>query len=172
MRSNNQPMPALMQRLHQIQFDYLEGRGIDFEPYEAFLSVEDTQNWFRAWTGNADVDGKSYLVFGQDGTGGYAALYLKRDGTHLLDQPIVFFGSEGDMGVITQNFSDYLWLLASGHGPYEAVTHPDDDKTPDVELLKFAINNATLPQSKPSEIIGKAKAEFPTFEPDILSMCR
>lgn len=165
-------MPALMRQLHTLSFDYLDGEGIDFEPYETFLSVEDTQNWFQAWTGNVNVDASEYLVFGQDGTGGYAAFWLVREQPALLDQPIVFFGSEGERGVIAQNFSDYLWLLASGHGPLEAVSYPDDDKTANEEFSEFARQNSTIPRSKPSEIIAKAKAEFPEFEENILSLCK
>lgn len=163
-------MPAVMQQLHTLPFDYLDGEGIDFEPYEAFLSVKDTQDWFRAWTRKADADASAYLVFGQDGTGGSAAVWLTRDGENILAQPIVFFGSEGEIGVIAQNFSDYLWLLASGHGPYEAVSHPNEEHAANAEFLGFAKQNATTSQSKPSEIIARAEAEFPDFEEHIFSM--
>ncbi len=161
-----------MRQLHTFSFDYLDGEGIDFEPYETFLSVEDTQNWFRAWTGNVNADASHYLIFGQDGTGGYAAFWLVREQSDLLEQPLVFFGSEGEMGVIARNFSDYLWLLASGHGPLEAISSPDDGKTPDAEFSAFARRNSTTSQSKPSEIIARAQAEFPTFEAQILSLCK
>jgi len=172
MESNNQVMPPLMQQLHKIPSDDLDEDGIDFEPYQSFLSVEATQNWFQAWTGNQNADASSFLIFGQDGTGGYAVFWLIRDGKDLLEQPIVFFGSEGELGVIAQNFSDYLWLLAGGCGPYEAAAYSRDEEAAGTEFLNFATQHATTPQKEPSEIIARADAEFPDFEENIRAMCR
>jgi hypothetical protein len=172
MESQNQNMPALLQQLHKLPFDYMDGDGIDFEPYKEFRSVKYTQDWFRAWTGNADVDASAYLIFGQDGTGGYAAIWLIRNGKDLLEQPIVFFGSEGELGLIAKNFSDYLWLLASGHGPYESIAGVNDEKTPDAGFSEFAKQHATTSQSRPSEIVTRARAEFPDFEKHIQSLCK
>jgi hypothetical protein len=164
--------PELIRRLHELEFDYADGEGIDFEPYNAFLSSSDTQEWFQVWTGNEDVDGRAFFVFGEDGTGGYAAIWHVRESEALLAQPVVFFGSEGELGVIAPNFSDYLWLLASGHGPYEAVAGPDDARSAVSAFLEFARQNATTPQAKPTEIIARAKAEFPDFERSVKSLCK
>jgi hypothetical protein len=172
MESNTRAMPAVMQQLHKLLFDYLDGEGIDFDPYEAFLSVKDTREWFRLWTGNAEADASEYMIFGQDGTGGYAAVWLTRDEKDLLAQPIVFFGSEGEMGVVAQNFSDYLWLLASGYGPYETVTQVNDERGANLEFLDFARQHATTSQRKPSQIFATTKLEFPDFEEQILSICK
>ncbi|ROQ82752.1 hypothetical protein EDD95_2378 [Streptomyces sp. CEV 2-1] len=56
---------------------------VDFEPYESFLTADETTDWFRAWTGNAELNGDDFRVFGQDGTGGYAAFWLVRPGREL-----------------------------------------------------------------------------------------
>lgn len=32
----------------------------------------------------------------------------------LFEQPVVFFGAEGELGIVAANLSDYLWLLAAG----------------------------------------------------------
>ena len=69
------------------------------------------------------ADGEG-IDFGQDGSGGYVAFWLIRLGEDLLRQPIVYFGSEGEIGVVAANFSDYLWLLAGGIGPVEAIDSP------------------------------------------------
>lgn len=60
-------------------------------------------------------------MFGQDGTGGYAALWLCRDGVPVSEQPIVFVGSEGEVGVVAADLGDLLWLFADRCGPREAV---------------------------------------------------
>ena len=68
--------PEPLRRLHELEFDYADGDGIDFEPYHSFMSAGDTSEWFKAWTGNKNVDGSEFRIFGQDGSGGYAAFWI------------------------------------------------------------------------------------------------
>ena len=91
-------LPALLAAAHELDFDYADGQGYDFEPYEVFLPPDETQEWFRAWTGNDEADGSCFRVFGQDGTGGYAAIWTTLPNAGLEEQPIVFLGSEGESG--------------------------------------------------------------------------
>jgi hypothetical protein len=165
-------MPKLLKRLHKLEFDFAEGDGIDFEPYDDFYSPEETQEWIRDWTGNPKADGTPYLIFGQDGTGGYAAIWNVRPGSDLPSQPIVFFGSEGAVGVVAQNLSDYLWLLAGNIGPMEAVEYCSDDRPTNEDFAEFARQHATTPAAKPTEIVARARAEFPGFETQIRALCR
>lgn len=167
----NRSFPQELRELHKLDFDYADGEGIDFEPYDDFVSLEETRQWFHAWTGNPKAMSDAYLVFGQDGTGGYAAIWTTRAHSNILNQPIVFFGSEGEMGVVAQNFSDYLWVLASGHGPYEAVANPDDDKDSNALFTEFATKFATTPRRKINELLQSANDEFPDFKSNILSQC-
>ncbi|MEY6569491.1 SMI1/KNR4 family protein, partial [Streptomyces sp. PGLac3x] len=74
-------------------FDYDDGNGVDFEPFPEFLSAAETTEWFRSWTGNPEVDGARFRVFGQDGSGGYAAFWLVREGRGPAEQPVVILGS-------------------------------------------------------------------------------
>ncbi|MDJ0345135.1 hypothetical protein QMK19_31840 [Streptomyces sp. H10-C2] len=69
------------------------------------------------------LNGDSFRVFGQDGTGGYAAFWLVRPGRSLVEQPVVFLGSEGDVGVVARDLAGYLWLLAEGFGPSKRSIH-------------------------------------------------
>lgn len=164
--------PKVLSSLHALEFDYEDGDGIDFEPYQEFQSAEDNASWIQAWTGNKELTGQEYRVFGQDGSGGYAAFWLKRPGADLLAQPIVFFGSEGELGVVASDFNDYLWLLASGIGPYEAVAYGvDEDVTPSQEFAAFAAKHA--PEKRTArQVIDRARAEFPSFEDDIRALCK
>jgi hypothetical protein len=34
-----------------VPFEYDDGNGVDFEPFTAFLSAEETTDWLRAGTG-------------------------------------------------------------------------------------------------------------------------
>ena len=110
-------------------------------------------------------------MFGQDGTGGYAAFWCVRPGAPLLQQPIVFFGSEGALGVLASNFADYLWLLAGGFGPFEALTYSKSDRLQSRPFTAFARLHSGNGGKSVSEVLSKARAEFPDFEERIRSAC-
>nr|WSW69056.1 SMI1/KNR4 family protein [Streptomyces sp. NBC_00995] len=153
-------------------FPYEDDDSIDFEPYEAFDSPEETTDWLRHWTGNGQVDGSAYRVFGQDGTGGLAALWLARPGLPLTDQPVVFMGSEGENGVVAGSLSDFLWVLADGLGPCEVVVLKDHASRPHAALTRLAERHATTPRRPAGDIIAAAQAEFPTFADDLERLCQ
>ncbi|MEU1269721.1 SMI1/KNR4 family protein [Streptomyces sp. NPDC005799] len=165
-------LPPALAAVARVEFDYDDGEGVDFEPYDAFDSAEETTDWLRNWTGNRDVDGDAYRVFGQDGTGGLAALWCVRPGRPLPEQPVVFLGSEGERGVVAGSLSDFLWLLADGLGPMEVVEFGRRDARPNAELTKLAEQHATSPHRPAEEIIAEARAEFPTFSDDLDELCR
>jgi hypothetical protein len=172
MRRLHREMPGVMQQLHRLELDYADGNGIDFEPYSEFLSEDETRNWIRAWTGNASLEGAEYRIFGQDGTGGYAAFWCIRPDASVFDQPIAFFGSEGELGVVANDFRDYLWLLAGGFGPHEALSYPDEERPAHPEFTRFAIEHALGNRRTPAEILARARSSFPEFEASIHSLCR
>src|SRR5689334_7330176 len=120
-------MPAALVEAQRDGFDYRDGDGVDFEPYEEFLDAAETTRWWQAWTGNPAADGSRFRVFGQDGTGGMAAFWLVRDGEPVERQPVVFLGSEGETQVVAADLDSYLWLLADGFGPLEAAGYPEHD---------------------------------------------
>lgn len=134
----------------------------DFETFSEFLSAADNADWIRAWTGNEGLDGGEYRVFGQDGTGGYAAIWLVRGGAELTEQPIVFFGSEGDVGVVARHLGDYLWLLAGGLGPLEAISYQGGEL--DMGLAELAARHAPAHEKSVAEVVRLAREEFPDFE--------
>jgi predicted dehydrogenase len=172
LQHSDRGMPRVLRELLELEFDYAGGNGMDFEPYSEFLPEEDTRSWIQAWTGNKELSGEEYLVFGQDGSGGYAAVWCVREDKGLLDQPIVFFGSEGELGIIAENFSSFLWLLAGGFGPYEAIAYPGENREANATLAAFAHRYANSAPISPNEVLAKAHREFPTFEDDVRSSCK
>ncbi|WP_206074292.1 hypothetical protein [Marinobacter fuscus] len=50
MQVTGQAFPDVLKKLHELEFNYLDGEGIDFEPYTEFLSEEETNEWLSAWT--------------------------------------------------------------------------------------------------------------------------
>jgi hypothetical protein len=171
MRDFDQTFPDLLAELHELDVDFDE-ENIDFEPYQEFLCAEDNTSWIRSWTGNESLSGSEYRVFGQDGTGGYAAFWFARKDKPLLDQPVVFFGSEGELGMVATDFYDYLWLLAGGFGPYEAVESKRHKAKVNAEFTKFAERHAKNRKKKPQDVIAAVKAEFPKFVADFRALCK
>jgi hypothetical protein len=165
--------PPALADVARAEFDYDEGEGVDFEPYDAFDSAEETTDWLRHWTGNHELDGDAYRVFGQDGTGGLAALWCVRPGRPLAEQPVVFLGSEGERGVVAANLSDFLWVLADGLGPMEVVEHGRPyEARQNTALAELAERHATTPRRAAEEIIADAQAEFASFSEDVDQLCR
>lgn len=165
-------LPVALAEVNAVSYDYGDGDGVDFEPFDQFLSADDNASWIQAWTGNAELDGAEYRVFGQDGTGGYAALWLVRDGQPLEQQPIVFFGSEGELGVVARHLADYLWVLAGGFGPLEAISYPDAERELNMEIGDIAVRHAADHEKSARDAIRLARDEFPEFEATIRALCR
>lgn len=164
--------PPALADVARVEFDYDDGEGVDFEPYDAFDSAEETTDWLRNWTGNHELDGAAYRVFGQDGTGGLAALWCVRQGRPPAEQPVVFLGSEGERGVVAANLSDFLWVLADGLGPMEVVEYDQYEARVNAALTELAERHATTPRRTTRDIVTSARAEFPAFSEDIDALCR
>jgi len=146
--------------------------AVDFEPFDEFLDPEDTTDWFRTWTGNTDADGEQFRIFGQTATGGYAAFWLIREEATLADQPVVFLGSEGETGVVACDLPSFLWLVADGSGPYEAVEHPTRRSRPHPEFTAVAEKHAGRGRMSAREVIAAARDEFPDFEDVMAELSR
>jgi hypothetical protein len=172
--TNDRQFPSALAAAMAVSFDYAGGDGVGFEPFTTFLSAEETTNWFRAWTGNGELDGDDFRVFGQDGSGGYAAFWLVRPGQPLADQPVVFLGSEGETGVVARNLGDFLWLLAAGFGPWEAATSHETAWTPhpNQQLTVIAERFAPGQRQSPTAVIEQATREFPEFDDSMMELCR
>ncbi|MEU1692504.1 SMI1/KNR4 family protein [Streptomyces hirsutus] len=172
--TDDRQFPAALAAAMAVPFDYAGGDGVDFEPFGAFLSAEETTDWFRAWTGNGELDGDGFRVFGQDGSGGYAAFWLIRPSQPLAHQPAVFLGAEGETGVVARDLGDFLWLLAGGFGPWEAATsyEPDWIPRPNRDLTAIAERFAPGQRRSAADVIELATQEFPEFDDTIMELCR
>jgi hypothetical protein len=163
--------PAALAEVARVEFPYDSEDDIDFEPYQEFRPDEDTAYWLPLWTGTNLLNPKDFLVFGQDGTGGYAIIWLARADAPVTEQPVVFLGSEGDRGVIASDLADFLWLLADGSGPLEAVDDPERPSRPNPELTAIAERHAPAARKSAAEVISLARSRFPQFEGLIAEAC-
>ncbi|PDP87829.1 SMI1/KNR4 family protein [Glycomyces fuscus] len=147
-------------------------RDMDFEMYEAFEHPDETAWWYRLWTGNKEVDGSGFRFFGTEASGGYTGLWLVREGRTLTEQPVVFLGSEGERAVMAADVGAFLWLVAQGYGPCEAMGWSDGPCEPDPDALETARRYAPDARRDPEEILGRAREEFPDFHEYIDAQCR
>mgnify|MGYP000882382986 CR=1 FL=1 len=144
--------------------------AIDLEIYPAFLPAEEVTEWIRAWSGNDTADGGRFHVFGQDGSGGYAALYDEGGATPVEELPVVFLGSEGEIGTVAANLSDFLALLAQGTGPAEVVEIGGVAYPPLPEVVAIHDRVSDAPPATPEEISERARLAAPGFEPYVQSL--
>lgn len=168
----NGTFPAALTAVAAVAFDHAGGEGVDYEPFNAFVPAEETTHWLRVWTGNRELDGAAFKVFGQDGTGGHVAFWQVRPGRPVAEQPVVFLGSEGELGVLAGDLAGYLWLLAEGFGPYEATAFPQRPVRPSPELTAIAERYAPGRRRPAAEVIATARREFPDFASIVLALCR
>ncbi|MEV0677388.1 SMI1/KNR4 family protein [Actinosynnema sp. NPDC050436] len=169
-QTHDRTFPPALAAVAEVEFEH--DTGMDFEPRREFLSAEDTADWIRAWTDNPVASGDDYLVFGQDGTGGYAAVWLVRPGAEVVDQPVVFLGSEGELGVVAGDLAGFLWVLAGGVGPYEATEYPEEPGKPHAQLRAVAERFAPGRERPAVDVVADARREFPDFADRITALVR
>ncbi|MEU7476693.1 SMI1/KNR4 family protein [Lentzea sp. NPDC042327] len=177
MEITDRTFPPALVALSGIEFPWSHDEepaptNIDYEPYDEFDPADETTDWIRAWTGNDELDGAAFRVFAQDGTGGLVTSWLVRPGRPLTEQPVAFFGSEGEVGVVATDLGSFLWLLAGGVGPQEAVEFGTDTGVPHPELRAVAEQHSGTAPRTPAEVLAAARAEFPDFAETVQSWCR
>ncbi|WP_434419848.1 hypothetical protein [Nannocystis pusilla] len=116
----NEPLPPALAALSELQ----DGDGLGDIDFEMLAEIE--VGGPEAWTGNPAAE-HEFRVFAQDGSGGLVAFWVvHHDGSAarpLVEQPVVFLGSEGERGAVAKDLADFLHLLAAGVGPYEVVEY-------------------------------------------------
>src|SRR6478609_4568588 len=167
------PYPEALAAVLAEPFEYEEGDGIDLEAFGAFLSAAETTQWLRAWTGHPEAAGDLFRVFAMDGTGGYAACWLVEPGRELDGQPVVFLGSEGETGVVARDLGEFLWLLADGLGPAEAVEEwRRGPRTLREPRLREAAERFAPGRGRPApELLELARRRYPDFEALVEALC-
>ena len=155
--------PSALVDVSRVRFPYSSEEDVDFEPFAEFVPREETLAWFRRWTGNPELEGPEFLVFGRDGTGGKAAFWVCRQGAPVASQPVVFLGSEGECGLVATELDEFLWLLADGSGPYEAIDDPARVSRPREQLVEIAQQCSAAPRMTAAEVVERANLQFPHF---------
>ncbi|KAL5358772.1 hypothetical protein BJX96DRAFT_147259 [Aspergillus floccosus] len=170
-------LPAALAELAEIGFEFKwddetdETRGCDFEPYEQFEEPEETLEWLRLWTGNDELDDMQFLFFGSTGAGDYVGFWLVRPNAVITEQPVIYIGSEGATGVVTQDLGDLLWLFANGSGPAEAFDDPGRETQQNEEFRVIAERHAAGKSRSTADIVANAREKYPEFSEFMRAMC-
>lgn len=154
-----------------------EEDAMDYEPLSEFWPPEENADWFRAWTGNQELDGGEFRVFAGDGAGGVMAFWLVAPDREVAAQPVVFLSSEGETGVVALNLTGLIQLMAQGVGPSEAVCEAEQVAAGQrwyvpTELTELAKRIQGAPAPTPMDLLSGAGAAYPGFRDWINSCCR
>ncbi len=117
--SSDTAFAAPLRELHKlaIENEYENVEDMDFEPYSEFLPKEQALEFFRLWTDHKKTEPHALHIFGQDGSGGFVMFWSRNDGEDILQQPVVFLGSEGEKRVIAQRLRGLCLALGARFRP-------------------------------------------------------
>lgn len=176
-------VPPPLRAIMDARYNYDDRRGVAFEPYLELEPVAETGWWLRHWTGNPDVTGEEFRPFGRDGGGGYVCSWMIREAADLVDQPVVYLGSDGDVAVLAADAWDALWFFAHGFGPHDVPTElepgercftPEQDRVvqPHAELSSSADRLAPGRRRPMEQIVAEAAVDVPDLRVWVDELCR
>ncbi|MFJ4681684.1 SMI1/KNR4 family protein [Kitasatospora sp. NPDC088783] len=174
MPTDDRSFPPALAAAMATPFDCDGGDRVDFEPFLPSCPPRRPPTGSGPGPATEDLHGDGFRIFGQDGTGGYAGLWLARPTPALAEQPVVFLGSEGETAVIARDLGDFLWLLADGLGLCEAADPHERRRAarPAPGLRSVAEKFAPGRNRSAAAVIELAVQECPDFEDTIAELCR
>lgn len=94
-------------------FQGLEEAEVEHSEFELRDPAESDEN-IEAWLGALPRDGTRFIVFAQDGTGSLFCSWLRPGQDSIEAAPVVYLGSEGELGVLGKDPAAFLEFIASG----------------------------------------------------------
>jgi len=94
-------------------FNGLEDAEVEHSEFELRDPAESDDD-ITAWLGALPSDGTRFIVFAQDGTGSLFCVWLRPGHESVETAPIVYLGSEGEVGVLGKDPAAFLEFIASG----------------------------------------------------------
>ena len=152
--------------LQSLQNQGYLGWPIDFECNEQTSeSVAETLGY---WFGHDQwkQDGGSFFQFGQDGTGSLYCVwfYPGLEG----EPPVVFFGSEGQRQLVSDNTNDFVVLITSGLLPFDGDwIEPSNEDIKEIDwasLKELGQRHTGIKDIDVADLINKAKKNHPSFK--------
>lgn len=121
-KTSSEPLPHALQDLAKVDLLWDVKDGVDLELKDRLSTEAEAADDLRAWTGQAATGPVPFRFFGQDGTGSLYGFWLLRTEAPLGEQPVVFLGSEGELGVVSRDLPDFVVLLSRRVPAYEVVS--------------------------------------------------
>jgi hypothetical protein len=155
-------------------FEGITDVGAEHAEFELCDPDESAGN-IAAWLGATPKDGTRFINFAQDGTGSLFCLWLRPGHDDVETAPVVYLGSEGELGVLAKDPAAFLEFVASGmtfdgHGgsffdPLESEADEDfvaDVKARRAKVVKFVKRQLGKQELRhPSELRAEAEAAYP-----------
>lgn len=120
-----------------------------------------------AWFDGDRVAARQFVPFGSSADGGMYA-YWRYDGRPADAAPVVYLGSEGEVGVVANSTNDFLRLLTVGAGELgtaaiQGVIEPDDDPAPGLDAFRRWLRDerGLVPPDDPVGLVEAAQAAHP-----------
>jgi hypothetical protein len=152
-------------------FEGLADVGAEHAEFE-LRDPADSDSDIQAWLGALPSDGTRFVVFAQDGTGSLYCVWLQPGHDEVETAPIVYLGSEGELGVLGKDPAAFLEFVASGmsfdgHGgsffdPDEGDEEALARREQVAEWVKQRTGKTDL--RHPDEVRAEAEAAYPGLE--------
>lgn len=168
-------LPQALAALAALQAKDGWDRGdVDFEMDGRFETPNETREWMEAWTGNEAPPADKLRVFGQDGSGGKVGFWRTDKEKRLDAEPVVFFGSEGELGVVAEDLPDFLTLMAAGVSPGHAVAYGVEAlRAPQEAVASLLLEEYPEAATRSvEEVIADAKGAVPDFQGTIRALTK
>lgn len=114
-------LPPALQDLAKVDRLWDVEEGVDLELYRHLPTPAEAADQLRRLTGTAAAEPVPFRFFGEDGTGSQYCFWLMRTDAPLEEQPVAFFGSEGELGVLAKDLPDFLLLLSRRISVFDVI---------------------------------------------------
>jgi hypothetical protein len=165
-----------MSKLPRI-FEGLADVGAEHAEFELRDPAESDGD-ITAWLGALPRDGTRLIVFAQDGTGSLFCLWLRPGRDDVDSAPVVYLGSEGELGVLGKDPAAFLEFVASGvtydgHGGcfFDPLESDDDEEfaaetmARRAKVAKWVMQRTGKKELRqPDALRAEAEAAYPDLE--------
>lgn len=158
-------------------FEGLADVGAEHAEFE-LRDPDESDGDIQAWLGALPSDGTRFVVFAQDGTGSLYCVWLRPGHDDVDKAPVVYLGSEGELGVLGKDPAAFLEFVASGmsfdgHGGsfFDPIEDEDDeDYVAEVADRRARVAEYVMRRTgkaelrHPAAVRAEAEAAYPDLE--------
>lgn len=164
-KAPSDPLPIALQDLGKVDQLWDVEEGVDLELDSGLSTLQEAAQELQSWLGTAPAVVVPIRWFGQDRSGGRYGLWILHAEAALEAQPVVFFGSEGEHGVIARDLADFLVLLSRGISVLDVIEKTKKfDVRPMPAIRVVAQRHAPQAMARATEVIvAEARALNKSF---------